>query len=172
MNHVHLLAHAVAILLLVVATVTDIKSYTIANRLCLAVLALLPVAWLVGGPVPPAWSSASALAISTLAFGILWHAGKSVRALRFGGGDWKLLSALSPWVGLGGLADLLLDTALAGGVLTVAVILFRASVPPDSRLRLNGWVGPILAADGIPYGVAIAAGGILGIVGLVETVPI
>jgi prepilin peptidase CpaA len=67
-----------------------------------------------------------------------------------GGGDAKLLAAGALWLGAAALGPFLLATALAGGLLALGVLLAgvarRTAAAP---------------AAGLPYGIAIAAGGIL-----------
>lgn len=76
-----------------------------------------------------------------------------------GGGDVKLLTAVSLWAGPGGIAELLMLTALFGGVLAVAALLVRGI----RRLRrlLDGRNDPAPPDRGLPYGVAIAMAGII-----------
>src|SRR3546814_2389693 len=89
-------------------------------------------------------------------------------AYRFGvvgGGDLKLMTAVSLWAGLDALPQLLLWTALAGGAFALGLIVLRrllggllvvqpfAETVTLPRLLLPG--------EAIPYGVAIAIGGIL-----------
>jgi prepilin peptidase CpaA len=69
-----------------------------------------------------------------------------------GGGDIKLITGIAAWTGLKGLLPMILATSLAGGVLSLLLIIGR---------RLNaGRAGPrVLAADApLPYAVAILAG--------------
>ena len=68
-----------------------------------------------------------------------------------GGGDVKLLAAGALWLGAAALGPFLLATVLAGGVLAVAFLLAGLL-----RRRAAG-----AAAASLPYGIAIAAGGIL-----------
>ena len=72
-----------------------------------------------------------------------------------GGGDVKLLAATGLWLGPAATPALLLLTALAGGVVTLALITCRAL----GAGRLAG--GRIAALrdpmDRVPYGIAIAA---------------
>lgn len=72
----------------------------------------------------------------------------------FGGGDIKLITAISAWTGLGGMLPLLLGISLGGGVLALALIVARRINNARSSMR-------ILAADApLPYAVAILAGAI------------
>lgn len=162
----HLLAHMLVACVLLIAAVVDLRVFLIPNRVCLTILALLPLAWILHGPVPPLASSVQAFLLTFMVLGIIWHIGHTVRWMSFGGGDWKLLSALAPWVGLQGLPGLLVVTALFGGIESVIILVFRAIVPSKSSLRTNSWTGPVLVSSGVPYGVSIALGGILAIVEL------
>lgn len=74
-----------------------------------------------------------------------------------GGGDAKLASAITLWLGIEQALPFLVLTALFGGVLSIVVLVFR-SVPLPGFLL--GW-GPAFRLHekgaGVPYGVALAA---------------
>ena len=74
-----------------------------------------------------------------------------------GAGDAKLFIALSLFAGLKFLAVLALATALAGGLMVVALLL----VQPRRILLLITTRGQLGQSKGLPYGVAIALGGLL-----------
>lgn len=70
----------------------------------------------------------------------------------WGGGDVKLIGALGAWIGWSGVPGFLLATAVFGGAVSLLILALR----PAQRFV------PWLAADrGVPYGVAIAAAGLL-----------
>jgi prepilin peptidase CpaA len=77
-----------------------------------------------------------------------------------GGGDAKLLAATSLWIGFGHLVGYLLIAGIAGGLLAIAILMYRSILPPlwlarqDWALRLHS------ARGGIPYGIALAAAGL------------
>jgi len=78
----------------------------------------------------------------------------------FGGGDAKLIPAIALWVGPTGLMHFLAGTAISGGVVALAVLLVRSTVPEPFapgfvRAREEG-------GKGVPYGVAISAGAVVG----------
>ncbi len=69
----------------------------------------------------------------------------------FGGGDVKLMAAATLWLGAGGFGAFVAATALAGGALAVGFVAWLTL--PRAAART--------ARPSLPYGVAIAAGGIL-----------
>lgn len=88
---------------------------------------------------------------------------------RLGAGDVKLMSVLCLWVGYGHQMRFIMITAIAGGVLALAlpvlntmttgIALFIERV--NSRLRINIKAPPVLPDElsrGIPYGIAITFG--------------
>ena len=86
-------------------------------------------------------------ACAVLTFGFLLFS----RSL-MGGGDAKLLAAASLWFGFENLLPFLAATALAGGVLSLACLAFSAA-----RVGLGQ---ETVIARNVPYGAAIAAGGL------------
>jgi len=98
--------------------------------------------------------------VAHLAVGLALLGGGVVLFARgwMGGGDVKLLAVTGLWLGPAAMPALLLLTALAGGVLTLAMIVARAL----GAHRLAG--GRIAALrdpmDRVPYGIAIAAAAI------------
>ena len=132
--------------LLLVAAVGDVRRYIIPNRLCLGIALLAPLYWLLlslasGDPLLPL--AARQLGLSIAVFAVL----AGLFALRvMGGGDVKLMAALALWLPLGAFGHAAYWTALTGAIVAAAVIV---------RTRLNPQ-----APRKVPYGVAIAAGGI------------
>lgn len=126
-------------LLLVRVVVTDLRSFTISNRLNLAIAALAPVYWWsVGLPLWPAVPVQLGLAIGVFAFfALLFAAGM------MGGGDVKLAAALALWFTPAEFLKLAVIMSLAGGVLTVVVLMRRRKKAGKRQ---------------VPYGVAIAIG--------------
>lgn len=127
---------------LLAAGVGDWRHRLIRNRLNGAIAAGAPLFWLASGLEPwPGMALQIGLALLVLAV----CAGLFALHM-LGGGDAKLLAALALWVPPGAFADLLLVMALAGGVLAAAM--------------LAGWRQVTGKAAGVPYGIAIAAGGL------------
>jgi len=147
----------VAVLLLA-AAFSDLSRYRIPNRICFAV-AVLFVAFIPGGEVTfgeVAWRVGVALTV--LIVGLVLHGRGYI-----GGGDVKLLAALSLWVAPLAWPLFLLEILVFGGLLALAILLLRKSKSrlPDS-VRSRQWMGRLLSEnEGIPYGVAISFGGLV-----------
>jgi prepilin peptidase CpaA len=138
-----------AIALFLTAAITDVAGRRIPNRIvtCLAAVGIVRlVALLAAAPaLGAAWTSAAVdLGVALAVFG----AGAAVFHLNLlGGGDVKLLAAGALWLGAASLWPFLVVTAVAGGVLALAYIALSAAGRAEARA-------------GLPYGVAIATGGI------------
>lgn len=137
-----------AIGLFLSAAFSDIATRRIPNRL-VALLALVALGRLgleiAGGAGVLRPAADLALGLAALGFGAL--------LFRFGvvgGGDVKLLAAGALWIGAGSALPYFVGAALAGGALALGFVLWLAASPP-------GAIRPSL-----PYGVAIAAGGVIG----------
>lgn len=74
----------------------------------------------------------------------------------YGGGDAKFIPAVMLWLGPAGAAPFLIATAMAGGALTIFVVIMRALVPKGVTPGFG--VATFEDRKGVPYGVAIAAG--------------
>jgi prepilin signal peptidase PulO-like enzyme (type II secretory pathway) len=95
--------------ILAAAALSDVRNLTIPNRYCVAIALLYP-AYLLSAGQPVDWLGALVVAGSMLAAGFVLFA---LRAL--GGGDAKLLAAVSLWAGPGLLPEFAILTALSGG---------------------------------------------------------
>ena len=134
---------AVLALLLVVAAVIDVRTMTISNRLNLVVAGLAPLHWLaVGLPLWPGIGIQVAVAA-----GVFILLAGAFYAGMMGGGDVKLAAALALWFSPASTLRFLVFMSLAGGLLTLGIMVVR---------RARGQSGK----PEIPYGVAIAAGGL------------
>jgi prepilin peptidase CpaA len=130
-------------LLLLAASWCDLRSRTIPNGLNAAVALLaLPFWWAAGLALWP--DAALQIAVAALVFG-LFAGAFALGAM--GGGDVKLVAALALWLPWQAVLMLLVLMSLAGGALTLAMVV---------RKRLAGRQGQLE----IPYGVAIAFGGL------------
>jgi len=136
--------------LLLVAAIFDVWKYMIPNwvSLGLAGLFLVTAPFL---PMPVGWLSHLGAGGAILAVGMVFFA-----LGRLGGGDVKLIAAVSLWTGFEYLFDFLVYVSLAGGILALLLLLARRI------LREHPIVPQVLrAGESIPYGLAIAPAAIL-----------
>lgn len=147
------------VLLLYVATI-DIATRLIRNEVCLA-LALLGIAGQFASPIQ---ISESLIAVTILFLLLLVIYQRRL----IGGGDVKLLVALAIGLPLAGVIQLLTITALAGGVLALVHLMMRVLPYPRLAPAGSSFVRRVYAIERwrhlrhapLPYGVAIACGGI------------
>ena len=160
MSWIALAALFLEILLLVYVAIVDIATRLIRNEICLA-LALLGIASQIASPMQVA-ESLIAAAILLLLLLVIYQRGW------IGGGDVKLLVALAIGLPLMGVIQLLTITALAGGVLALAHLMMRVLPYPKLAPTGSSLVRRVYAVERwrnlrhapLPYGVAIACGGI------------
>ena len=133
---------ALAITLLF-AAFTDIRSRQISNKLNIVIALGAPLFWWASGL--SFWPEiAMQLGVALAAFAVL--AGMFALGM-MGGGDVKLLTALALWIEPTAFLQLIIIMALAGGVLTIVMGAWHFLRRQKDRLA-------------IPYGVAIAFGGL------------
>jgi prepilin peptidase CpaA len=151
---------ALQILLLLHVAVVDIATRLIHNKICLT-LAVLGIASHFTGRTHIAESLVAAT-ILFLLFLVIYQRGW------MGGGDVKLLVALALGLPLAGVVQLLTVTALAGAGLAVLHLMMRLLPCPAAAPAGSSFLRRVYAAERwrnlrrapLPYGVAIACGGI------------
>ncbi|MFQ5346587.1 MAG: prepilin peptidase [Rhodothalassiaceae bacterium] len=139
----HLAFYAILFTFLGWAVWTDLRSRLIPNRIPLAVVLLFFLAaW--SGVVDGIWmhlavfAAVLAVSVALFALGIL------------GGGDAKLIPAVSLWAGSDRLVPFLVVMTLTGGLLALLLLVRRRLSEASSDAH----------AGSVPYAVAIAAGAI------------
>jgi len=147
---------ALLAILLIAAAAQDLRTMHIANGFSLAIVALFVTSATAGLASGGLLLSSVGMAVACAA--LVFTAGAAAFAVgALGGGDVKLLAAVSLFAGSTRLLDFLAITALAGGGLAIAIL---AGAPiggpagadgPTLRARLRGH---------LPFGPAIAAGGL------------
>lgn len=129
--------------MLVWIAVVDVRTYTISDRLNLAIALLAPLYWWAAGV--PLWPDAAVrVGVAVLVF--LFFAGAFYLNV-MGGGDVKLAGALALWFTPYDTLRLIVVMSIAGGLLTLVVLGLH-------RVRKKS------GNPEVPYGVAIAAGGL------------
>lgn len=152
MDHLLLLFPAV----MAFAAFSDLFTMTISNRVSLLlVAAFVALAVVTGMPLKT--------------FGLHLAAGLVVLVITFamfafgwiGGGDAKLAAATGIWCGFTVLLDYLLIASVLGGLLTLAILHWRAYHLPGFALKVS-WIYRLHHhKTGIPYGIALAAAGLM-----------
>jgi prepilin peptidase CpaA len=137
-----LLCGALALMLLW-AAVVDIRTRTIANGLNLTIALMAPLFWWAAGVDlwPDAAMRVGVAAAVFLLLALAFHLGA------MGGGDVKLAAALALWFSPVSTLKLIVLMSLAGGLLTLIVMI-------EHRIKKNE------GRPEVPYGVAIAFGGL------------
>ena len=142
--------------LMAFAALSDLLTMTISNRvslaLCVGFAVLAPLAgFSVEQVLAHVACGGAILALTFALFACGW----------IGGGDAKLASATALWLGWDHLADYGTVAALGGGVLTMAILALRrwplppfVFTPAFMRRLADG-------QSGVPYGIALAAAGLL-----------
>ncbi|MGH6887491.1 MAG: A24 family peptidase [Geminicoccales bacterium] len=169
--------------LLVLAALTDLRERRIPNWLTGGTAALYPL-YVALSPTPVAWVGALGLAVLVFLVGL----GLFARQI-MGGGDVKLIAAVTLWAGLEQFVLFVLVTALTGGALGMICLWLQrwsgliqahltglglapsgggssveATAPSSDAPVAEGGPGPIT----LPYGIAIAAGGVAVVVQLMK----
>lgn len=141
--------------LVILGGVYDLTTMKIPNWISIAlVVAFLPVALVVGLPLQD-MAIALGVGFAALVVGITLFAFRIL-----GGGDAKIMAASIVWLGVSGLVPFVLATAVAGGALSVLLLMARKWVQM-LPVKLPPWLQNLMQPKGdIPYGVAIAVGAV------------
>ena len=134
----------------------DMFTMTIPNRVSLLMvagfLALAPFLGLgLDGFLNHLGAGAAMLFVGVAMFSLGW----------MGGGDAKLFAAGALWVGFDHLLEFTFYITLAGGMLTLALLSFRQTLPHPWVIR-QAWAMHLHnPRTGVPYGIAIATAGLV-----------
>jgi Flp pilus assembly protein protease CpaA len=172
--------------LLLLAAITDLRERRIPNWLTGGAAALYPVHLLLS-PSPVAWPGALGLALLVGLLGLFLFARQLI-----GGGDVKLIAAVTLWAGLDHFAVFALVTTLTGGLLGLATLWYQrwspliqahlagfglaaaggrgeTAPPAAGEPSASEPASPTASAPAtLPYGIAIAAGGVAVVVELIK----
>ena len=144
----HIALMVIAAAIFIGAAVNDACFYRIPNYMCALLLVLFPILVLTA-PHSIDWHQNVMVFLLVAASGFAMFLGKLV-----GAGDIKLLSVAALWAGPHLIAVLIIVTAIAGGgvSLAMAIITYRRQHAAGEKAAL--------AHVPIPYGIAIATGGL------------
>ncbi len=142
--------------LVVYAACSDMARLIIPNWVSIALAAIFPIAALIAGA--PLMSIGLHLLFG---FGVLALGFVLFQFNIIGGGDAKLLAAVSIWTGMTAFMPFILWTAIAGGLMALALLTARQLLPVGTY---PAFVDHLLKKqNGIPYGVAIMVGALMAI---------
>lgn len=138
------------------AASSDLVSMTIPNRVSILLVAgFLCFSILVGLPLNLiAWHLGAGLLMLCITFGMFacgW----------IGGGDAKLAAATAVWCGFPTLIEYSLLSSVLGGLLTLCLLAARGHMLPTFVTRWEWAVHLHKKTTGIPYGIALAAAGLI-----------
>ncbi len=154
------------LIVLLVATVVDIRSRRIPNWLSLPFLIIGVAGSAIRGGPPAFWQSVAGVGVAIALAGILCY----LRGM--GMGDLKLCAAVGAWIGPGQLLFALIVTGIVGGIMAVGYALWHGSLGRSldstaellSGFRKRGLrPHPVIAMENrqslkMPYAPAIAVG--------------
>lgn len=141
---------------MIAAGVCDLFTMTISNKVSLALVAGFLLLAVFSG-------------MDMKSIGLHLLAGLAMLAISFalfakgwiGGGDAKLFAATAIWMGWPNLLEYTVVTSLLGGALTIALLSVQKFPMPHFLIKQQWFARLYTLEDGIPYGLALAAGGIL-----------
>lgn len=150
-------------MLLIAAAVSDLRQLRIPNRLNASIAGLWALYILIGRisgqDVPEIGPTLAIAGLVALTGSILFF----LRAI--GGGDVKMLAAVALWAGPSGIFNLLVVTALVGGLVSAVIwgqsrlqTVAQSATKTDPTVEFDA---PKAGRLQVPYGVAIAAGGLV-----------
>ena len=138
--------------------VHDVTSFKIPNRYVLFLMASWPVAVVLAGAGMDVATGGLLVGAALLLGGFCLFA-----AGLLGAGDAKLIAASGLWIGPQAILPFVLYTTLFGAALGLLLLALRAVPLPVTAARI-GWVARLHERQRVmPYGVAIAAGGMLAL---------
>jgi prepilin peptidase CpaA len=143
-------------LLMAFAASSDLLTMRISNRLVLLVVAAFFAVALLAGLSLQDVAIHVGLALLVLAIAFTLFAFGWI-----GGGDAKLAAATALWLGTDMMLPYVVNAALFGGALTIVILVLRR-FPLTPFIARVGWIARLHDSKaGIPYGIALAAAGIL-----------
>ncbi|PKP79125.1 MAG: peptidase [Alphaproteobacteria bacterium HGW-Alphaproteobacteria-3] len=147
---------AVFPLAMIFGALWDLTTMTIPNVLTIALAAMFAVL------VPFVGMSLQEIGLHVAAGALMLIAGMVFFAFGWiGGGDAKFVAAAALWIGMSDLLVYLVWASIFGGALTLLILFFR-TVPLPLFMQRREWIARLHDRKaGIPYGVALALGGLM-----------
>lgn len=151
---------AIGAALLLRLSYEDLRRRRLPNRLVAAYACSAPLALLASGAPAAQWQQQGLVAAASFMVMLIFFVLRGV-----GGGDVKLGTAVLAWTQSGDLMRVLLAISLTGVV--VALLGLLVGAPCLRRMFGKGWLRRVrralLVQRGVPYGVALATGGLFAL---------
>lgn len=144
-------------ILLIVGSAYDAKSFRIPNFVCVAIVALFPL-FVFTSTNKILWEQHLFIFAVVMAVGFYFFVKKYA-----GAGDIKLIAAISLWAGPDMIGPFLFVTAITGGMLSLSLAGLAYLRKRKSKTEIS------ISKIPIPYGVAIAIGGLCTLLVLSRT---
>ena len=142
------------IVLHLLAAATDVRRFRIPNAIPIAVASVFALRVVTLGlwdlAIPALLLGAAVLSVGFLLFALRW----------LGGGDVKLITALSLWAGPDNFFLIVYTIALSGGLMALGLLVSLTLLAVSAKVAGKERQGSLIRGRRIPYGVAIAAGAI------------
>jgi prepilin peptidase CpaA len=148
--------------LLLAASAQDLRSLRISNKITLPTL-ILSLLYAVSFSDRPLWEHFASLLLTFFAGLLLF------KARWFGGGDVKLLIAVSAFFSVFDLPRVFIFISIAGAAVTAVIYALKVGFTIDQRERAN-WKS-LKKGSVVPYGIAISAGAIVAAWPLLVLIP-
>jgi prepilin peptidase CpaA len=145
--------------LMVWAAIGDVRSFTITNKLNIAIaVAFLLFAMPMGMAGADIFNHLK-IALVTIAITIsMFYVGI------YGGGDAKMTGAIALWMGPGAMIPFIFYTAVSGGALVLVLIAGRQIAKKLGLPKSPKWARRILRKrSAVPYGVALGIGALIAV---------
>lgn len=143
--------------LLAVSAWWDVTTMTIPNWVSIALTALFPIFALLTGM---SWATIGlhlAFGLGILVVGYILF-----QVQIMGGGDAKMIAATAVWTGLNAFGPFIVWMAIFGGMIAMTLLMVRKKVRQGAEQP--AFVNRLLKPrGGVPYGVAILAGGLMAL---------
>ena len=141
---------------LLIAAMNDLMEFKIPNWASVVLfLSYFAASLLLAAPMAQVLEG-TFIFLAVLAVGFALFATKTI-----GAGDAKLLAAAAPWVGLSALMNFILNIAVAGALFAMILMVFRQAPALPVYARAPWLMRLHERPRDMPYGVAIAIGGML-----------
>jgi len=158
MEYLSIALLAVTVAVCFLSSASDIRFLKIPNwHPGVIIIAFFPAYFLTPEGFFPLWQHIAAMGIMFVVSYGMFHFNV------MGGGDSKLATAVSLWLGLKLMLPFMLYMAIAGGVLGIATILMQKKKPFKNPIEQSWFSKAQQGVNEVPYGIAITTGYLLSV---------